>query len=89
MKTLGLVLVLLSMFSCATPHGAAPPSSHAVTTRWDYWCFDSDGVPRADKLARAGGEGWEMVSAVFRPPVVQNGSSVGGGATWVCFKRPH
>ena len=62
-----------------------------VTTRalqWEHWCVDFDGKPANAELQRAGDEGWEMVSMAFRPPVSQQGSSVGGGATLVCFKRP-
>ncbi len=61
---------------------------NAQGTRWEHWCFDVDGVPAVKDLENAGNQGWELVSASFRPPVVQNGSSVGGGATYVCFKRP-
>lgn len=60
----------------------------ASLTRWEHWCLDVDGVPKNSDLDRAGAEGWELVSTNFRPPVVRDGSSVGGGATLVCFKRP-
>lgn len=56
--------------------------------RWEHWCQDVEGVPGNAQLAKAGEEGWELVTATFRPPVVQNGNSVGGGATYLCFKRP-
>ncbi len=56
--------------------------------RWQHWCLDVEGVPTAEELDRPSNEGWEMVSATFRPPVVAKGDSVGGGATLVCFKRP-
>lgn len=56
--------------------------------RWEHWCADFDGVPTNERLMKAGQEGWELVSLSFRPPVVQNGNSVGGGATFLCFKRP-
>ena len=65
--------------------------SACVTTRpqqWEHWCVDFDPKPANPELQRAGDEGWEMVSMAFRPPVSQQGSSVGGGATLVCFKRP-
>ena len=57
-------------------------------TRWEHWCVDFDPKPNNPELQKAGDEGWEMVSMAFRPPVSQQGSSVGGGATLVCFKRP-
>lgn len=57
-------------------------------TRWEHWCVDFDPKPQNPELQKAGDEGWEMVSMSFRPPVSQQGSSVGGGATLVCFKRP-
>ncbi len=58
--------------------------------KWEHWCTDVDGVPSATnpQLQKAGEEGWELVVATFRPPVVQSGNSVGGGATYLCFKRP-
>jgi hypothetical protein len=56
--------------------------------RWEHWCQDVEGVPTNTQLAKAGEEGWELVTATFRPPVVQGGNSVGGGATYLCFKRP-
>jgi hypothetical protein len=67
------------------PKARADASSHA---RWEHWCVDVDGVPKNEQLDRAGAEGWELVSAAFRPPVVKEGSSVGGGATLLCFRRP-
>ncbi len=67
-------------------------STGCVTTRtaqqWEHWCVDFDPKPMNPELQKAGDEGWEMVSMSFRPPVSQQGSSVGGGATFVCFKRP-
>ncbi len=57
-------------------------------TRWEHWCIDVEGTPKNGDLEKAGAEGFELVSATFRPPVVQNGNSVGGGATFLCFKRP-
>lgn len=66
-------------------------SMGCVTTQrpaqWEHWCVDFDGKPANAELQRAGDEGWEMVTMAFRPPVSQQGSSVGGGATLVCFKR--
>jgi len=56
--------------------------------RWEHWCLDLEGVPSDGDLKRASAEGWELVSAAFRPPVVAKGDSVGGGATLLCFKRP-
>jgi hypothetical protein len=58
-----------------------------VVARWDHWCVDVDGVPKQEQLDRASAEGWELVAATFRPPVVMSGASVGGGATLLCFRR--
>ena len=81
--TMKMMIALLAVLltGCAASLGSQG-------TRWEHWCFDVDGVPAVKDLENAGNEGWELVSASFRPPVVQNGSSVGGGATYVCFKRP-
>jgi hypothetical protein len=57
-------------------------------SRWEHWCVDVDGVPKNEQLERASAEGWELAAATFRPPVVKDGSSVGGGATLLCFRRP-
>jgi hypothetical protein len=73
-----LLLPLLLLCACATVH----------QPQWEHWCVDFDGKPANAELQRAGDEGWQMVSMAFRPPVSQQGSSVGGGATLVCFKRP-
>jgi hypothetical protein len=89
MRSALLSVSALLLASCVAPLAAAPPpATRDRTPRYEYWCFDADGVPRSEQLARAGAEGWALASAVFRPPVVQNGSSVGGGATWLCFMRP-
>jgi hypothetical protein len=50
--------------------------------------MEVEGTPKASDLETPGKEGWELAAANFRPPVVSNGSSVGGGATQLCFKRP-
>jgi hypothetical protein len=71
--------ILLVLLSCASFPQSRP--------NWEHWCFDVEGVPASKDLESAGSQGWELVSTAFRPPVVQNGSSVGGGATYVCFKR--
>ncbi|MBS1152563.1 MAG: hypothetical protein H6Q89_4261 [Myxococcaceae bacterium] len=76
MRALPWLLLLLA--ACATTRPA----------QWEHWCVDFDPKPANPELQRAGDEGWEMVSMAFRPPVSQQGSSVGGGATLVCFKRP-
>lgn len=73
-----LPVVLLTLCGCVTARPA----------QWEHWCVDFDPKPANPELQRAGDEGWEMVSMAFRPPVSQQGSSVGGGATLVCFKRP-
>lgn len=86
------LLVLVAFFAgCATTVAFQVPKAIAdgrPLQRWEHWCQDVDGVPTNAHLEKAGAEGWELVSTTFRPPVVQNGSSVGGGATWLCFKRP-
>lgn len=66
----------------------ARAANGAPMTRWEHWCVDVDGIPRTSDFEKAGAEGFELVSVSFRPPVVQNGNSVGGGATYLCFKRP-
>ena len=65
-----------------------PARADSPTARWEHWCLDVEGVPKPSELDRASAEGWELVSAAFRPPVVAKGDSVGGGATLLCFKRP-
>ena len=74
----------LSTAVFTVPHARADART---VTRWEHWCVDVDGVPKNDQLDKAGSEGWELVSTNFRPPIVKEGSSVGGGATLVCFKR--
>lgn len=86
-----LILAAVFLAGCATTLALQVPRAHAdgrEVPRWEHWCQDVDGVPTNAHVARAGDEGWELVSATFRPPVVQNGNSVGGGATFLCFKRP-
>jgi len=76
---------------CVTTAVLQVPRARAdgtVQPRWEHWCMDVDGVPKTDDVARAGAQGWELVAVTFRPPVVKNGDSVGGGATYLCFKRP-
>ena len=78
----GLVTVaMLAALGCVTP--GAP-----VATAWEHWCMEVEGTPKATDLETPGKEGWELATALFRPPVISNGSSVGGGATQLCFKRP-
>lgn len=85
-------LILLAFFAgCVTTALFTVPRANADAaslTRWEHWCVDVDGVPKNSDLEKAGAEGFELVSVSFRPPVVQNGNSVGGGATYLCFKRP-
>lgn len=93
MKTPSKWLVAAAFFAgCATTVAFTVPRARAdgpqPIQRWEHWCQDIDGVPSNGNLAKAGEEGWELVAATFRPPVVQNGNSVGGGATYLCFKRP-
>jgi len=76
---------------CAATAAFTVPKAHADAhraTRWEHWCVDVDGVPKNEEVERAGAEGWELITATFRPPVVKDGSSVGGGATLLCFRRP-
>lgn len=91
MKPNTLLVAMAFIAGCASTFAFQVPRAHAdgrVLQRWEHWCHDIDGVPNNDQLAKAGDEGWELVSSTFRPPVVQNGNSVGGGATFLCFKRP-
>lgn len=91
MKPKSLLVALAFLAGCATTFALQVPLAHADGTpikRWEHWCQDIDGVPTNPQIAKAGEEGWELVSSTFRPPVVQNGNSVGGGATFLCFKRP-
>lgn len=85
-------LIALAFFAgCLTTAAVSVPRARAEgpsISRWEHWCLDVDGVPKNSDLDRAGIEGWELVSTNFRPPVVSNGSSVGGGSTLLCFKRP-
>lgn len=84
-------VVIAFLAGCATTAALQVPRAHADAVnlqRWEHWCQDIDGVPTNDRLMKAGDEGWELVSLTFRPPVVQAGNSVGGGATYMCFKRP-
>jgi hypothetical protein len=89
-KTSPLILVAF-IAGCVTTAVLNVPRARADAsslTRWEHWCVDVDGVPKNADLEKAGAEGFELVSVSFRPPVVQNGNSVGGGATYLCFKRP-
>ncbi|MEW6429981.1 MAG: hypothetical protein AB1730_00625 [Myxococcota bacterium] len=90
-KTSGWMVAVAFVAGCAATAAFQVPRARADAQglpRWEHWCVDVEGVPKNSDLERAGAEGWELVSATFRPPVVQNGSSVGGGATVLCFKRP-
>ncbi|MFO0600936.1 MAG: hypothetical protein U0228_36840 [Myxococcaceae bacterium] len=91
MKGRTWLVVMAFIAGCASTIAFQVPRAHAdgkPLQRWEHWCQDIDGVPTNAQLAKAGEEGWELVSSTFRPPVVQNGNSVGGGATFLCFKRP-
>ncbi len=79
---------VLGCVTTAVVHVPRARADAANLPRWEHWCMDVDGVPKPADLDKAGAEGWEMVSVAFRPPVVNGGNSVGGGATYVCFKRP-
>lgn len=91
MKLKPLVVALAFLAGCATTLAFQVPRANAdghAIQRWEHWCQDVDGIPTNAQLVKPGEEGWELVSSTFRPPVVQNGNSVGGGATFLCFKRP-
>ncbi len=88
-KWLSFLSLLFLTLNCASQRGGyAPPASSGNVQRFEHWCANVDGVPGEKDLAPFGAEGWELVSATFRPPVVTNGNSIGGGATVLCFKRP-
>jgi hypothetical protein len=85
------LLALAFLAGCVTTAIVSVPRARAdgaAVARWEHWCIDVDGVPKNADLEKAGAEGWELVTTNFRPPVVRDGSSVGGGATLMCFKRP-
>lgn len=89
MKKTPALLVAAFLAGCVTTALVSIPRANAdAALRWEHWCVDVDGVPKNSDLEKAGAEGFELVSVSFRPPVVQNGNSVGGGATYLCFKRP-
>jgi hypothetical protein len=87
-KTPWFILLAFALGCAATTVVSVPRARAEGVQRWEHWCIDVDGVPKNSDLTRPGAEGWELVSTTFRPPVVQNGNSVGGGATYLCFKRP-
>lgn len=87
-STMGLWALAFIAGCATTAIFSVPPARAQDVRRWEHWCLDVEGVPKNTDLMKAGDEGWEMVSAAFRPPIVQGGSSVGGGATYLCFKRP-
>jgi hypothetical protein len=90
-KNTSPLLVLAFLAGCVTTALLQVPKARAdgaLISRWEHWCVDVDGVPKNAELEKAGAEGFELISVTFRPPVVQNGNSVGGGATLLCFKRP-
>jgi hypothetical protein len=87
----GWLAAMAFIAGCAATVAFQVPRARADAqnvVRWEHWCVDVEGVVKNADLERAGTEGWELVTASFRPPVVQGGSSVGGGATTLCFKRP-
>lgn len=90
-RSSGWMVAVAFVAGCAATAAFQVPRARADAkdlARWEHWCVDVEGIPKNADLERAGAEGWELVSTTFRPPVVQNGSSVGGGATVLCFKRP-
>lgn len=82
-------LVLLAFVAgCVATSTLQVPNAHAQSkSLWEHMCVDVEGVPSPADLNAPSTEGWELVSAAFRPPVVAKGDSVGGGATLLCFKR--
>jgi hypothetical protein len=87
----GWLIALAFLAGCLTTAAFSVPRARADATaaaRWEHWCVDVDGVPKNPELEKAGAEGWELVAMSFRPPLVANGASFGGGATLLCFKRP-
>lgn len=91
LKPTTVLMVMAFIAGCASTFAFSVPVARAEQQpikKWEHWCRDIDGVPTNEQLSKAGEEGWELVSSTFRPPVVQNGNSVGGGATFLCFKRP-
>lgn len=83
------LLTVAFLAGCVATSASQVGSARADgSARWEHWCLDLEGVPSESDLKRASSEGWELVSAAFRPPVVAKGDSVGGGATLLCFKRP-
>jgi hypothetical protein len=84
------LVALAFLAGCLTTAALNVPRARADApspTRWEHWCIDVDGVPKNSDLEKAGAEGWELVAMSFRPPLVNNGASFGGGATLLCFKR--
>lgn len=89
MRTPPVIVIAAFLAGCISTALFNVPRARAdATTKWEHWCVDVDGVPKSTDYEKAGAEGFELVSVSFRPPVVQNGNSVGGGATYLCFKRP-
>ncbi len=84
------LVALAFLAGCLTTAALNVPRARAEAglARWEHWCVDVDGVPKNTDLEKAGAEGWELVTMSFRPPLVNNGASFGGGATLLCFKRP-
>lgn len=92
MKQRSILVAFAFIAGCASTFAFQVPRAHAdgrTVQKWQHWCTDIDGVPTNAQMNAPGDEGWELVSSTFRPPVVQNGNSVGGGATFLCFKRPN
>jgi hypothetical protein len=85
------LIALAFLAGCLTTAALQVPRARADATnlaRWEHWCVDVDGVPKNSDVEKAGAEGWELVAMSFRPPLVKDGASFGGGATLLCFKRP-
>jgi hypothetical protein len=76
----GVVFLVGCAVGGASGRFIVPPASaqQASVTRWEYFCFEesrAEGV--SEKIAPAGAQGWELVTAGSR----------GGVLVW-CLKRP-
>ena len=66
----------------------AGPSARSLSWIPGVLGLASAGVATGLLVSASGKHGALLNALTFRPPVVQNGNSVGGGATFLCFKRP-
>ncbi len=88
LKPVVVVAFAFFLLGCVAQRYLFVPPAHADNVkRFEHWCTDVDGTPKSQELERISAEGWELAAATFRPPVVTQGNSIGGGATLLCFKR--